>query len=247
MTTENNESVSLKFSEGIAVFKKDGKYGYLGKDRNELIEPKFENITIFKNGVGFVKTDGLWGVVDKNMDYKVVPTYDTLKQSSYGSFIVSKNKDKGVLSRVGKLVINCHYEDILYGGELMYGASYKGVWGYLDVYGNVAIPFKYEQVCAFSHGVATVKLDGKWGLIDSEGIAHGKFDKRDPTDTSMTPKNVYIGTKIVTAIPKKGISFGEVTDGFRIKYPDGYESWTPYDVFVKNYRSLSDGEIELVG
>lgn len=59
----------------------------------------------------------------------------------------------------------------------------------------------------------------------------------------------YIGTKIIEATPaiRKG---GKVYDltwpipksmeseelGYRVRYPDGYESWSPKDVFEEAYR-----------
>lgn len=59
----------------------------------------------------------------------------------------------------------------------------------------------------------------------------------------------YIGTKIIEAAPaiRKG---GKVYDltwpipksmepeelGYRVRYPDGYESWSPKDVFEEAYR-----------
>ncbi len=44
----------------------------------------------------------------------------------------------------------------------------------------------------------------------------------------------YIGVKIIKAEPEKK---GE-KDGYKVLYPDGYESWSPKDVFEKAYREL---------
>ena len=56
----------------------------------------------------------------------------------------------------------------------------------------------------------------------------------------------YIGTKIVQAVLRKGYStgldeYGMVKfqpDGYIIKYPDGYESWSPKKVFEEAYRPI---------
>lgn len=60
----------------------------------------------------------------------------------------------------------------------------------------------------------------------------------------------YIGTKIIEAEPALRVG-GEiisphdilpedvsVEEGYRVKYPDGYESWSPKDVFEKAYLPL---------
>ena len=58
----------------------------------------------------------------------------------------------------------------------------------------------------------------------------------------------YIGTKIIQAEPAFRIDGGiyspdeplpkgtDVEEGYRVRYPDGYESWSPKDVFEEAYR-----------
>lgn len=44
----------------------------------------------------------------------------------------------------------------------------------------------------------------------------------------------YIGVKIVKAEPQENNG----APGYRVKYPDGYVSWSPKDVFEEAYREL---------
>lgn len=58
----------------------------------------------------------------------------------------------------------------------------------------------------------------------------------------------YIGTKLVEAEPavrafgqvytteRPELRHGEYEDGYKVRYPDGYESWSPKDVFEDAYR-----------
>jgi hypothetical protein len=49
----------------------------------------------------------------------------------------------------------------------------------------------------------------------------------------------YIGTKIVKAEPRAGSAIsGPSVDGYKVVYPDGYESWSPADVFEAAYREV---------
>ncbi len=52
----------------------------------------------------------------------------------------------------------------------------------------------------------------------------------------------YIGSKIIHAEPmeKDGM------EGYKVVYPDGYESWSPKGVFENAYRRFTLGEINLV-
>lgn len=43
----------------------------------------------------------------------------------------------------------------------------------------------------------------------------------------------YIGTKIIHAEPAQKAGY----DGYFVKYPDGYTSWSPKDVFEEAYRA----------
>ena len=59
----------------------------------------------------------------------------------------------------------------------------------------------------------------------------------------------YIGTKLIEAVPaiRKGGEVYEKTqpiprsmepeeDGYKVRYPDGYESWSPLEAFQEAYR-----------
>ena len=61
----------------------------------------------------------------------------------------------------------------------------------------------------------------------------------------------YIGTKIIQAEPAYKVdgkvfvkanivpSGYKIEDGYKVVYPDGYESWSPKDVFEASYRETS--------
>ncbi len=53
----------------------------------------------------------------------------------------------------------------------------------------------------------------------------------------------YIGTKIIEAenglAPKQMGEYAEGSDGYKVRYPDGYESWSPKSVFEDAYFKMS--------
>ena len=62
----------------------------------------------------------------------------------------------------------------------------------------------------------------------------------------------YIGTKIIEAVPaiRKGgkvyeegwpipKSMDPTEDGYKVRYPDGYESWSPKEVFERAYLKMT--------
>lgn len=65
----------------------------------------------------------------------------------------------------------------------------------------------------------------------------------------------YIGTKIINAVEMSEHEFvknkmievqPEDRAGYKVIYADGYESWSPKDVFEKAYREISDDEKKLM-
>ena len=51
----------------------------------------------------------------------------------------------------------------------------------------------------------------------------------------------YIGTKIIHAEPATRVETADcsVREGYKVVYPDGYESWSPKDVFEEAYRETT--------
>ncbi len=63
----------------------------------------------------------------------------------------------------------------------VYPARKDGKWGFVDRLGKEAVPFRYQQVQAFSDGLAAFQRDGLWGYLDKRGkeIIAPQFDEAD--------------------------------------------------------------------
>ena len=44
------------------------------------------------------------------------------------------------------------------------------MYGFIDNWGKIAIPFKYDNFCGFCRGLVAVEQNGKWGFIDKLDI-----------------------------------------------------------------------------
>lgn len=63
-----------------------------------------------------------------------------------------------------------------------------------------------------------------------------------PKEIVVTPAKAYIGAKIIIAAPMDR----DGKPGYRVGYPDGYESWSPKDTFELAYREVTEAEKELL-
>lgn len=59
----------------------------------------------------------------------------------------------------------------------------------------------------------------------------------------MPETKAYIGAKIIRAYREQ---HEDGRAGYRVIYPDGYESWSPKETFEAAYREVTEGEKELV-
>ena len=53
--------------------------------------------------------------------------------------------------------------------ENMAAIFFNDNWGYINQYGQIAIPFKYQLAGIFSEGFARIRLNKKWGYINQHG------------------------------------------------------------------------------
>ncbi len=74
----------------------------------------------------------------------------------------------------------------------------------------------------------------------------------------MEDEKVYIGTKIIRAVPMDKYAFEcekdnvppspetrRIEEGYKVTYEDGYKSWSPKEVFERCYREITPMEILL--
>ncbi|MEG2289346.1 MAG: WG repeat-containing protein [Clostridium sp.] len=58
------------------------------------------------------------------------------------------------------------YEDAMTFSDDLAGVKLRGLYGFIDIEGNLKIKPSYEQVQSFYNGAALAKQNGLWGLID---------------------------------------------------------------------------------
>lgn len=161
-------------SEGYAVAKMNGKYGYIDSAFKQY-SFEYEDATSFYNGVAAVKKDGKWGLI--NRDFKAITSFeydDVVRDdanicSRKGVIFMLKDKAYHMIDMDGKKITN----DTFDGAQLFY-SDYAAVkkgdkWGFIDRDGKTVIDFKFEEASSFASGIAAVKQGEQWGCIDKKG------------------------------------------------------------------------------
>lgn len=155
------------FQEGMAIVKKEGKYGLIDKSGKLLV--LCDDVDYFHEGMAQVKKDGKNGFIDKSGKLVVPYIYDSVGEFHEGMAQVEKNGKWGSIDKSGKLIVPCIYDSV---GEFHEGrtlAKKDGKWGFINQSGKVAVPHIYDDAEDYHEGMAQVKKDGMWGFIDKSG------------------------------------------------------------------------------
>ncbi len=132
------------FSEGLARFSKDNKWGFKNKAGNIVLPPQYAMASDFSEGLALVKTDSksMYGFINKKGEWVIKPIY------------FSANSFQEGLSSVGI-------------GKDYYDASKK--YGAINKTGKTVIPFEYKSLSNFVNGRAIAEQAGIYFYLYKNG------------------------------------------------------------------------------
>lgn len=186
------------FHNGLAIVKKDEKYGFIDSSRNEIIPLKYSSLSEFSNGVSNASFDNFKGYIDMS-GRPLFPFGDDEKFEYLGDFnegygfVFGKNGEARLLSIInpsGKTMfsINSTYQDNFFkfsNGKIpIYNKQKSSYYDVYDTTGKVVYNINFPAVSNFSKdGFSLVQSElysGKYSLIESRKgreIFVNKYDK----------------------------------------------------------------------
>ncbi len=164
------------FSYGLAPIKKDGKWGFINKNGNEVIPLKYDDVWGFNHPEGLtrVKKDEKFGFIDITGKEVIGVIYDFAEDFGEQNLAVVKKNDKfGLIDRTGKVVIPLVYDEApVHSGDSIAVVKDDKI-GFIDIMGKEITPIIYDGLFRFqwlaTDDLVPVKKDGKWGYIDRTG------------------------------------------------------------------------------
>ena len=160
------------FVNGIAVVKKENKYGYIDMLGKQLTPIKYDNLDDFIDKFALVKLDNNYGLIDRSGKEICYYKYDSIGPFSFDLAKVSLNSKYGFIDINGNEVIPLKYRDAENftdcGLAKVLSTNFKHL--FIDKKGKKAFLNIYETVGSFSEGLMSVRLNGKFGYIDKNGL-----------------------------------------------------------------------------
>ena len=189
--------MATQYFPQIIPYRSGEKWGYTDRDKNILVETKYQQTFPFLGNVGKVKLDDQYGLIDRNGKEILPPIYEEIGSFATGTFLNSDGtctvyqQDKcGLVSCYGDVLAEVAYDSEQ---EAMAAAEKKGWKGTVlpDFYPNIpAHTLKgIEAIKGFHQGIAPYKQGGKWGLISDTGdeVLHPMYDDIMPIENDTWP------------------------------------------------------------
>ena len=152
------------------------KVGYIDQTGRVIVDPVFEDGTLFYEGLAAVKIKGgRWGLIDSSGEFVIPPTLWNRCQFQEGlACLATKSGVWGVINRTGNFVVEPKYSLMFPFCEVRavarIGEWEKSRYGFIGRLGNEIVPTAFHRAWNFSEGLAAVKLAHLWGYIEPSGL-----------------------------------------------------------------------------
>jgi hypothetical protein len=167
------------FREGLAFFKKGNLTGYMDKNFNVVIKPKFKSAGNFNEGrARATDIDGSEYYIDKN-GRKLFRNFDGCDFQNGTACFKVKGK-WGYINWDGEIIIDAKFDQGNYFGENGLAAVKVGKkWGFINKSGEFVIKPQFDDAVEFNEGLASVEINGKRGFINESGtmVIAPQYDK----------------------------------------------------------------------
>jgi hypothetical protein len=134
-------------NDGRIAVQRDGKYGFLDRQGREVIPCIYDEISLFGSCRAMVRLGDRYGIIDT----------------------------------AGLIVLPIEYESRTTKGEkYVYHdglalVEQNGKLGYVDLDGQLVIPFYLDEAFQFSEGLGCALFKGRWGYVDTKGDIYLPF------------------------------------------------------------------------
>lgn len=167
------------FCEGRAVIQGEhGRYGYVDRSGEVVIEPRFQFARSFHYGAAAVMLDGRWGFVGLDGDWLIEPEFREVQDFSEG-LAAARGQAWGYVDRQG-VAIQPKFDVAGPFSEGLAPVKSAGLWSFINRSGHSVIELPFASGAGiFREGLAVVFSNDRAGYVDKSGrmAIQAKFEK----------------------------------------------------------------------
>jgi len=157
--------------EGVMAFKKGRYYGYMDAAENIVIPEQFSNAYNFQDGLAKVKIKKFYGYINKKGVFIIDPIWKRITDFANGYAVAENDSGKHVIKNDGQLMGKLDTLELLtnYESDIALAQGKSGKVFFINPHCDKIIDKGFESALSFTDGLAPVKSDGKWGVINRAG------------------------------------------------------------------------------
>ena len=170
-------------NDDLFMFEETGKFGYKNALEIEIVKPVFHFAQEFsKYGIAAVVDDSGWVYITKQGRKTIRPHVvdNGPDYFSYGLARIKSNNKFGYFDEKGNVKIKPNFDyarpfadsmaAVCLGCQFVRNGEHDevigGKWGFINIKGDLLIPFKYDNVSDFKDGKAKVEKNGNFTYIN---------------------------------------------------------------------------------
>ncbi len=163
-------AASSSWSEGLVVFKRDGKAGFLDDRGRIRIANRYDDARPFQEGLAAFKILNRWGFLNTQEQIVVQPVFDRVSDFSAGLAIAGRGGRFGLIDAQGKVILSLMYDAIAPNRHGHYDLRLGDKMGLASGTGKLLLEPTYEFVEMLDASLVRVKRNGTWGIITTQGL-----------------------------------------------------------------------------
>jgi hypothetical protein len=158
-------------SEGLAIIKKNNKYGFVDKNGMLRIAYRYDSVRLFSEGLAAMKINNHWGFIDNLEIIKIQPQYDKVSDFVDGHALIYSNDLAGVITQDGEVVIKPAYDNIQLTSCGYYIVQSGHKFGLLNRIGASILHPRYDYLEVIDNEMIIVKRRNRYGIMSLEGVS----------------------------------------------------------------------------
>lgn len=160
--------VRTGFAESRARVVKDGKFGFIDRDGNEITPFIYTDANDFHRGVAAVRRNDGWGFINLSGKEIVECDYDNVGYETIEGLNATLNDETVYFNNKGVSIepeITERYDFVGEPSEDLIPVRHNSRWGVVDENGEIVIPCQYDNITPFVNGVAIATDGGKYYML----------------------------------------------------------------------------------
>lgn len=214
------------FSEGLAQIKVPKKFlfikrgyhfGYVNRQGEYQIKPRFEYAGNFSEGMAHVRKDNKYGYINRYGDFVIRPVFEYAKGFSDSLAVVKFESKYGYIDHKGQFVVKPAFDEAWDFKTGVARVMLDGKFGYINKEGQFIFPPNLEFGLDFSDSLACIRHEGQIGYLNTSG------------GFEITPQYENGGSYSVGVAPVEiNGKWGYIDKSGQIKIPAKYELAYPF-------------------